>query len=217
MKKFLTFVLILFLSFQAYSSPVLNINELILDGKNNITWEINGSTQIELASIEALNLTQLTSYAEFLYDDNDKLIEHSIGEAVISQTFITLLNSPNRYRLPGGGGTEVLYFNGIQSSWAHLPNGEDTFLGFRFINNQNWHYGYAKVNLSWNNTSFMNFTIKEFAYENVAGISIVIQDSEAILAGLPPLSVPVPEPSTSSLALLALGASGLRRLRKNKA
>lgn len=88
-------------------------------------------------------------------------------------------------------------------NWA----GQTTkYLGLKFDIGGNTHYGWAGIGVDPNNA---NFILRDFAYEDVAGIGITAGAGGAA-AGL------VPEPSTFGMGLLAMGAAGIRAWRKRR-
>lgn len=72
-------------------------------------------------------------------------------------------------------------------------------IGFRFTNGGNTHYGWASVTATTNNSSFV---VNSWAYESAPNMGIEVGA--------------VPEPSVSTLGLLAAGAAGLRRRRRKQ-
>ncbi|HVU38154.1 MAG TPA: hypothetical protein VHC95_07460 [Opitutales bacterium] len=72
------------------------------------------------------------------------------------------------------------------------------YVGFEFLINGFTHYGWAEISISADSV-----TVKNWAYESTAGMSIM---------------VPVPEPAGApvGLGLLALGAAGVSAYRKRK-
>ena len=107
---------------------------------------------------------------------------------------------------PAGIPYSYLAFNSVTTGYDVSPwNGgaTDGFMGFQFTSNGNTHYGWARLNIekfSDPNRPF-GITLRDFAYEDVAGQSI------AAGAG-------IPEPAGLALAVLALGAVGIRPTRK---
>lgn len=97
-----------------------------------------------------------------------------------------------------GGLTFGAYASG-GSDWAYVPTGFDGYLGIQFEIGGETHYGWAEVL-----NSAGEVTLKSFGYNTTADT-----------AAVPNLATQVPEPS--SLALLALGATGLMRRRRQKA
>ncbi|MGJ3243051.1 MAG: hypothetical protein ACFE0O_08880 [Opitutales bacterium] len=80
------------------------------------------------------------------------------------------------------------------------------YIGFFFDNNGTNNFGWAKVTLT-NGGQFGTFTIEEWAYDD-SGADIRVGDTVS--------AIPEPEAAAIGLGALALGAAGLRRLRKNK-
>lgn len=91
------------------------------------------------------------------------------------------------------------------SSWTltygYFPGAGDKFLGLKFMINNQFHYGWARMNVQ--GGAALTTKLKDYAYESQPGVGIS--------AGA------VPEPGT--LGMLALGATGLlawRTLRKRR-
>lgn len=98
-----------------------------------------------------------------------------------------------------------LAFNSVTSGYDVSPwNGgaTDGYMGFQFTSEGNTHYGWARLNIQRFDDPSRPFgiTLRDFAYEDVAG--------QSIEAGA------VPEPAGLALAVLALGAAGIRPSRK---
>lgn len=96
----------------------------------------------------------------------------------------------------------------ISPNAKNFASGVDGFFGFRFTDagGTNEFYGWAELNL--NTASPGTVTINRWAYNNVAGDSIKVGQTTD--------NNPVPEPGTLSLALLGLGAGGVRAWRCRK-
>jgi len=108
-------------------------------------------------------------------------------------------------------GTPYSYFafNSVTTGYDVSPwNGGATngFMGFQFTSNGNTHYGWARLNIEKfsDPTRPFGITLRDFAYEDVAG--------QPITAG-----AGIPEPAGLALAVLALGAVGIRPTRKPEA
>jgi hypothetical protein len=100
---------------------------------------------------------------------------------------------------PEGRATAYLsYDNDPTAEWQ--ADGTDGFLGLRFQLNGLNHYGWAKVSFNDGGLGDNSFTIKEFAYNDIA--------DETIAAGQ------IPEPH--SVLLLAMGSAGLSLLRRRQ-
>jgi hypothetical protein len=105
-------------------------------------------------------------------------------------------------------GTPYSYFafNSVTTGYDVSPwNGGATngFMGFQFTSGGSTHYGWARLNIEKFSDPSRPFgvTLRDFAYEDVAG--------QAITAG-----AGIPEPAGLALAMLALGAVGIRPTRK---
>ena len=95
-----------------------------------------------------------------------------------------------------------------------FPNfaiGETVYLGFRLDHDKDsaTEPFYGWVSMTPNNSGL--WTIHEWAYEDVLGEAIAV--GQRLTITMPP----IPEPTSASLGLLALGAAGLRRWRKGTA
>jgi peptidoglycan hydrolase-like protein with peptidoglycan-binding domain len=92
------------------------------------------------------------------------------------------------------------YNSSISVGYNFAPNGfadaVDGFFGFRFDKAGQLHYGWAVINVD---TAARTVTIDRWAYESQANTGIA-----------------VPEPATSSLVLLGLGALGVRGWRARR-
>ena len=192
MKKFLPFVLILFLSFQANSEIIYNSNGFDLSAING-TWDIDGDGDTEL---------EINSP-----DNNPGFITKSPEFVILGYSFLDLSNLTPGFNIVSFlyGGYQYYTAEGLPLflgpnpvSWnfnLDVPG----YFAFRFEgqNDTNDKYGWARGTFLSDTTSLR---IHEWAYENKSNIFLNV--------GL------VPEPTTSSLLLL--GASGLakRRLRR---
>lgn len=86
----------------------------------------------------------------------------------------------------------------IQGAWTP---GDQGFAGIRFDDNGNYHYGWVDITMNPDET----VTVNRWALDDAAGAPVTTPGA-------------VPEPGTGAmLALLALGAAGLRRRRQSAA
>jgi hypothetical protein len=113
----------------------------------------------------------------------------------------TLISSGSNFGAPGSkalmGGAKVANTGG---PWLGV---QDQFLGVSFQRGTSTYYGWIEASYDPVNTG--NLTILGYAYNNVAG--------ESILAGQTSATA-VPEPATTPLVLLALDAVGVRAMRR---
>ncbi|HYN62927.1 MAG TPA: PEP-CTERM sorting domain-containing protein, partial [Rubrivivax sp.] len=78
----------------------------------------------------------------------------------------------------------------------------DNYIGFRFLSGTDMLYGFALLNLDTTNGVA---TIQKWAYNDTPDGAVHVEDITA-----------VPEPGTAALALLGLGAGGLRAWRSRR-
>lgn len=109
------------------------------------------------------------------------------GVVSAGQTFVAVAGSYSQYAGVGAG----------TNTWG-FQDGERGYVGIEFEIGSSMHYGFAEITRELADDSY---TLHSFGYNDAAGES-------AVLAS-------VPEPS--SLAMLALGATGLMRRRRQKA
>lgn len=95
---------------------------------------------------------------------------------------------------------------GNDNTYGYFSRNDSGLVGIRFQRSGQSHYGWVRVKLAdTNNNGFVNqLTVVEWAYEN--------DPNTALLAGV----VPVPEPGTLSLSLLAMGSAGVIALRRRR-
>ena len=100
------------------------------------------------------------------------------------------------------GNARSLPLDASISSWQNFPVNQKGVFGFRFrryFSDPTWRYGVAELTLK---IGRARMEISRWAYEDTF--------DEAISVGV----LTIPEPTSASLGLLALGAVGLRRWRK---
>jgi hypothetical protein len=184
-----------------------------VDGANGAEFElfkygINGYSSIHIASgtynYGLLNGRGLVGPT--FYTDNVQALREtfSVGPNLANgYVWGAYVNGGYRYRNALGrssnypGGPD--YFLGYDFNYGFDVG--DNFVGFRFEDIDGMHYGWAVFNFD---TTAGIVTISEWAYESTADTAIHISAAR------------VPEPSTSSLALLGLGAGGLMGWRRRK-
>ena len=141
---------------------------------------------------------QVPSFISPSWGTVDKL---SIGDTVGSGNVFASGWSPvvlNNYRDIG------TYFNGGSYSAEPFQGNQDEYMGFRFGDGAGgYNYGWANIFID---TVGGSFTIKEWAYDD-SGAAITVGDKG--------VTEKTPE-SSSSLALLALGAAGVYSWRKRR-
>ena len=209
MKKFLPFVLILFLSFQANSAIIYHNTEITLN-QQNLTWDINedGNEEFRLEPF-----TYRGGTSNILHTSSDIVSERS----GIANQIISLVNLSKNFSVAE---TLTGNYEWINESGGfivnHLGYFLDTpiYLGIRFDHNNNGtNDGFAWVKLTYSkigtiyNIISETITIHEWAYDD-SGNPIFVGQTQTIIPEI------IPEPTTSSLALLALAGLGKRRLRR---
>ena len=103
-----------------------------------------------------------------------------------------------------------MYFdksNAAGFPWNTEADGTTGYVGLKFEIGVNTHYGWARF--TYDDLTTGNITLHDFAYENVAGQSILAGDTGPAAAA--------PEPSRALLALAGLCGVALRRRRKQAA
>lgn len=181
-------------------------------------WDIDGDTIAEATLINE-NGNNGTKYAMDL---------HAVGTVSNRQASFVVTNVTNTNKLIALTNQmqvsaskqfdpEVfsVFDHGSMKNVVGFTSGSPGYFGFKFVNTPNGnatHYGWAKATLT-NGGTFGTFEISEWAYNDVAGGSITVGDTGSVSTG------DVPEPSSfaiTGLGLLAAGASGVRRYRRDR-
>lgn len=93
------------------------------------------------------------------------------------------------------------------SKFPGFDQNGDNIIGFRFDKNGDMHYGWAKVGWDLTSPAIGEFIIWEWAYEDQPDTAIHASSTEV---------VPVPATIVPAIAMLAVGAAGVRRMRKRQ-
>ena len=166
-------------------------------------WDIDGDGTIDEAVIKNESSSKKTFAGlegrfSFASTQNGLLLALSSG-----QTVGTGLNFDNR--------AELLFYSALRSSTSGFLSGVENYFGFKLSASGSTYYGWAKTTLTDSSFSpYGTMTISEWAYNDVAGASITVGDTG---------NSAVPEPSSfaiTGLGLLAAGAGGVRRWRREK-
>ena len=113
------------------------------------------------------------------------------------------LNSQLNFRY----NVDSVFVSGIIDE-AQFTDRTPGYFGFKLLKSGSTYYGWAKATLT--EGTYGEFSITEWAYNDVAGASITVGDTG---------NSAVPEPSSfaiTGLGLLAAGAGGVRRWRREK-
>jgi hypothetical protein len=183
----------------AANATIIYFNTPITSGNmalGDVSWNIDG-----VGDAEATLNNNLSSY---FYKN---LLSIGNSFAVVTAASALLGFAANESISNGRGFNDVfsLFYNASLDSVANITSGASTYIGFQFKPSGTMLYGWANVTLT-DGGSFGTFVINEWAYDDT-GASIQTGATSA-----------VPEPATyaAGLGLLALGAAGLRRWRKQK-
>ena len=218
-------------STSANAALIVNNNGFDIGQNATVNWDVNsdGLTDILLSDNSTCDNTlyrvdgPINALAPFLYDNNDQLISVTdsteVGAAGNYENFSCALH--DRECNTGTAIYDFVQFTGLtgpeHSSTSHDPDFGGIF-GFRFDNNGTINYGLASFNFhSVDGLAPVGYmSINGWVYDDT-GASIF--GTAANLIGGE--SVEVSEPSAaivfgSSLALLAAGATGIRRRRKDQ-
>ncbi len=175
------------------------------DGATSVDWNIDQAGRVEA------RLVGVTSY-NGIFLDSVFSGTHNFG--AFQAGFLNMPNLATGYVMSTGvidtnsgpffGEGYVISYSNFQIAKG-FTSGEAGYIGFKFGTLASPIFGWASITL----TTGANYsmTINEWAYETT-GAGIQVGDKGV---------VPEPETTAAGLAGLALGAAGLRRLRKRKA
>ena len=183
-----------------YTSTSFNLTlssawDIDADGTSETTFEVGGYS---------LNRDNI----DFIRPDPVKsgLLGHFLPLQDLVRDF-SIRAALGNYAWAGAGRGQIGNSSTYQEQFGGLSYDTSSYIGFRFDGDratsgrQNL-YGWARATFNSHN----DWNIHEWAYEDVIG--------EAIAVGATGV---IPEPTSASLGLLALGAVGLRRWRKGTA
>ncbi|MEM1223918.1 MAG: hypothetical protein AAGH40_14290 [Verrucomicrobiota bacterium] len=174
-------------------------------GANQFDWDIDGvggaETTIQaniFTSTNFINLRDGSAGFGWVVDAGNNLLALSSGASIgpgasFEQNIFSLASASSN-------------LNGYLARAAGFTSGTPAFVGFRFDSEGTTVYGWAELTLTEidtppNSNIPVEFAISRFAYDDT-GISIT--------AG----AIPEPAAAATGLGLLALGAAGLRRMRR---
>ena len=180
-----------------FNTPITSDNTT----NGDVSWNIDG-----VGGDEAILRNSSYSYSGSTYFyKNLSATGNSFGVGNAASALLGF--AANESISNGRGFNDVfsLFYNASLDSVANITSGASTYIGFQFKPSGTMLYGWANVTLT-DGGSFGTFVINEWAYDDT-GASIQTGQTSA-----------VPEPATyaAGLGLLALGAAGLRRWRKQK-
>ncbi|MFA5257551.1 MAG: PEP-CTERM sorting domain-containing protein [Opitutales bacterium] len=162
----------------------------------NYPWDIDGSNGSEInvatASLAYINLrSAANSFAAVA--SGIKLLNLATSQILGPEAGLNYLGQFNK----------VLSYGVIRNAQG-FTNGNAGYMGFKFDHAGTTCYGWAEIVLAHGSFSG-TFTINQWAYED-SGAAIQVGST-----------VPEPASTAAGLGLLALGAAGLRKWRKDKA
>ena len=192
-----------FFALQANSAIIYHNTEITLEtpfNDQNNEWDIDGDGDADLIVRNEINYLGDLGFSSTSPDFISTSPDHqNISNLLQNFSVISALTDGYEWITPPESDYNIWSFENLELS--NFTPEESGYLGFRFDHNENGtkdRYGWAKVVFRSGNTSYQ-INILEWAYED-SGSSIFVGQ--------------IPEPAAASLLLLALGASGLRRLRR---
>ena len=180
-----------------FNTPITSDNTT----KGDVYWNIDG-----VGGDEAILRNLSTSSSSFYKALSQSSVPFGVVDSIGSNKLLGLAASQS---INGGrsfdNSFDSILYSGSLANVANITSGVSTYIGFRFNPSGTELFGWANVTLT-NGNGFGTFVINEWAYDDT-GASIQTGQTSA-----------VPEPATyaAGLGLLALGAAGLRRWRKQK-
>ena len=184
-----------------YSVPEGWAGATVGDGEDtSFAWNIDGDGSAEMtwatySSDDAwIFMKSFANAFAFRTDGVDSKLQNlGYNADVLTDSDSSFLNSPLSSVLLNG---EIKYANGFTS-------GESGYIGFKFTPDATKLYGWAEVILT-NGSPAGSFEIVRWAYEGTG-------------ANIKTGQVPEPAGAATGLGLLALGAAGVRRMRRPQA
>ena len=207
MRKLFSLVLVVFLFASQANSAIIyfdNSFKLGFGDDAQLTWDIdnNGSNDISNNPLGSgtLILGNNTYFPDFVSDNGIASVLEEDDLIDSDENFARALDGNASGIFISAGSINIGFFQNLSS------NGTPQYLGFALNHDRDDTtdplYGWLSISHSSGNNYF---DIHQWAYED-SGSSIKVGDTG--------INIVIPEPATSSLALFALSAAGLRRLRK---
>jgi len=165
-------------------------------------WDVDGAGG-------AAPIGQLMRYSYTSSSSNTILFQNlGAGNSILVNYYTNVANLPGSFHVGPNLAGSLYFYNATNpgailhsyGAGVHTHNGfieGDQKIGFRFTDGLNQFYGYSNWNVDFAN---QRVTITDWYYNDIPDASIHV----------------VPEPSTASLALIGLGAAGVRTWRRRK-